>query len=339
MKAVRIEKPGDIGLVEIEKPKISHPREVLIKVVCGSICGSDIGIYKGTNSVATYPIIIGHEFGGVIEEVGSEAGPLKAGDLVAVDPVRSCGHCYACLHGRQNVCSSVKCVGVHMPGGFSEYVVVPAERANKVDPARISPELICLIEPYSIGVQVNSRGRVAKGDRVLVMGCGPAGLCIIQDAKARGAVIIASDIIDARLEVAKKMGASATVNVQKRDIREAVAEFTGGEGMPVVVDAACTVESFPLALDLACPAGRAVIMGLGAPMSQVAAVAVTKKELDVIGSRLNNYRFAEVIDGMERGIYNPELLRSHTFPLSDAVKAVNLVLNHPEEVRKVVLNF
>ncbi|MDR1535323.1 MAG: zinc-binding alcohol dehydrogenase family protein [Planctomycetota bacterium] len=339
MKAIRIDKPGDIGLVEVEKPKIANSREILIRVVCGSICGSDLGIFKGTNSVATYPIVIGHEFGGVVEEIGSEVTGIRPGDLVAVDPVRSCGHCYACRHGRQNVCAGVKCVGVHMPGGFSEFVTVPAERANKVDPERISPELVCLIEPYSIGVQVNTRGRIAKGDLVLVMGCGPAGLCIIQDARARGAVVLASDIIDARLEAALKMGAAAAVNVKKEDIRKAAADFSRGEGMPVVVDAACTVDSFPLALDLASPGGRAVIMGLGAAVSQVPAVAVTRKELDVIGSRLNNHRFEEVIAGMERGIYAPEFLRSHVFPLAEAVKAFDLALNHPEEVRKVVLKF
>ena len=339
MKAVRIDQPGSIALVDVEKPRVSHPREVVIRTTSGSICGSDLGIFKGTNSVATYPIVIGHEFGGEVVETGAEVKTVKVGDLVAADPVRSCGSCFACRNGRQNVCSSVKCVGVHMPGGFAEYVAIPEERAVKVNPAKISPDMVCLVEPYSIGVQVNSRGRVTKGDRVLVMGCGPAGLCIIQDAKARGAVVIASDIIDARLEAAKKMGASVAVNVKRDDIRKAVADFTNGEGMPVVVDAACTVESFPLALDLASAAGRAVIMGLSDKVSQVAAVAVTKKELDVIGSRLNNHRFAEVIDGMERGVYQPDLLRSHSFPASEAVKAFDLALNHPDEVRKVLLKF
>ncbi|MDR2391980.1 MAG: zinc-binding alcohol dehydrogenase family protein [Planctomycetota bacterium] len=339
MKAVRIDKPGSIALVDVEKPKLANSREVIIKVVSGSICGSDIGIFKGTNSVATYPIVIGHEFAGVVTEIGSEVTTLKEGDLVAVDPVRSCGHCYACTHGRQNVCSSVKCIGVHMPGGFAEFVAVPIDRAVKINPEKISPDLACLVEPYSIGVQVNTRGRVAKGDRVLVMGCGPAGLCIIQDAKARGAVVLAADIIDVRLDVAEKMGAAAVVNPKTGDIRKAVVDFTGGEGMPVVVDAACTVDSFPLALDLASAGGRAVIMGLGAAVSQVPAVAVTKKELDVIGSRLNNYRFAEAIDGFERGVYAPDLLRSHTYPLEKATEAVDLVLNHPDQVRKVTLNF
>lgn len=187
MKAIRVDKPGSLAIVEMDKPSIGNPREVLVKVTSASICGSDLGIYKGSNALAAYPVVIGHEYGGVVEAVGGLVESLRPGDLVAVDPVRPCGHCYPCTHGRENVCSNLEVCGVHLPGGFSEYVVAPAERAHKVDPARIPADLVCLVEPYSIGVQVNRRARIEKGDRVLVMGCGPAGLCIMQDAKARGA--------------------------------------------------------------------------------------------------------------------------------------------------------
>lgn len=338
MKAIQIEKPGKLDIVDIPKPQIG-PLEVLVKVTGGSICGSDIGIYKGTNSLASYPAVIGHEYGGFVTEVGALASGVKVGDLVAVDPVRVCGHCFACTHGRQNVCSTVKVTGVHLPGGFAEQVAAPADRVHKVNPARIPADRVSLVEPYSIGVQVNHRGRIAKGDRVLVMGCGPAGLCVMQDAKARGALVMMSDILDSRLAEAREMGADAVVNVKDRDINQAVMEWTEGEGMPVVVDAACTAASFPLALDLASPAGRVVILGLSATPSEIPSVAVTKKELEVIGSRLNNRRFPEVIDGMERGIYQPEKLRSHSFPLARVQEAFDLILEHPEQVRKVVLTF
>lgn len=339
MKAIRIEEPGKLEIVDIEKPKIANPLEVLVKITAGSICGSDVGIYKGTNSLATYPAIIGHEYGGFVEEVGAMVTDVKVGDLVAVDPVRICGHCYACRNGRQNVCRDVKCTGVHIPGGFAEYVVAPADRAHRVDPQRIPADMVSLVEPYSIGVQVNQRGRIVKNDKVLIMGAGPAGLCIMQDAKARGAYVVMSDIVDERLAFSREMGADQTVNPMKDDIRVVVDALTDGEGMPVVVDAACTVKSFPQALDLACPAGRVVVLGLGAAVSEVAAVAVTKKELDVIGSRLNNRRFPEVIESMARGFYAPDKLRSHAFAFADAQKAFDLVLNHPETVRKVVLTF
>ncbi|MCC8189925.1 MAG: zinc-binding alcohol dehydrogenase family protein [Planctomycetes bacterium] len=339
MKAIRIEEPGKLEIVDLPKPAVTDPTQVLVRVTAGSICGSDVGILKGTNSLATYPAIIGHEYGGFVEEVGSLVEGVKPGDLVAVDPVRPCGHCYACGHGRQNVCSTVKVTGVHVPGGFAEYVTAPGDRVHRVDPAAIPPDMISLVEPYSIGVQANSRGRVAKDDTVLVIGAGPAGLCILEEAKARGAFVVVSDIVDERLAYAREIGADATVNSRSEDIRSAVDRLTGGEGMAVVIDAACTVDSFPQALDLACPAGRVVVLGLGAAPSEVAAVAITKKELDVIGSRLNNRRFPEVIRTMARGLYRPDRLRSHTFPFTEAPAAFDLIRQHPESVRKVVLTF
>ncbi len=339
MKAVMITEPGKLTIADVPNPKRENPGDVLIKVTRGSICGSDVGIYKGTNSLATYPRIIGHEFGGVVEETGSACGNVKAGDLVAVDPVRVCGHCFACRNGRQNVCNTLEVTGVHRDGGFAEYVVAPASRVHKIDPSVIDKDLVCFVEPYSIGVQVNHRGRVAKNDRVLVMGCGPIGLCIMQDAKARGAMVLMSDILDSRLEEAKKMGADRVVNVAKADLREAVNEFASPEGMPVIIDAVCSVASFPLALDLACPAGRVVPLGLLSTPSQVASVAIVKKELDVIGSRLSNNRFPEVIESMANGWYNPERLCTQVFKFSEARQAFDLILEHPEKVIKVVLDF
>ena len=139
MKAVYVSKPYEISIVEVPKPEIREGNEVLIKVLCGGICGSDIGIFNGTNSLATYPRIIGHEFGGIVEEVGADVTDLKPGDHVAVDPVRSCGHCYACTHDRHNVCNTVEVVGVHRDGGFAESVVAPAADVDKVDTSKVDP--------------------------------------------------------------------------------------------------------------------------------------------------------------------------------------------------------
>lgn len=339
MKAVCIDKPGSLTIVDIPEPVIKRPDEVKVKVTCGSICGSDIGIYKGTNSLASYPRIIGHEYGGIVVEAGPLAVGVAAGDLVAVDPVRSCGTCFACRSGRRNVCSTLEVTGVHRDGGFVDYVVAPAADVHKVNPKKIPADLVCLVEPYSIGIQVNHRGRIGKNDRVLVMGCGPIGLCIMQDAKARGAMVMMSDILDSRLEEAKAMGADMVVNVATADLREAVSRFTGDECVPVVVDAVCSLTTFPQALDLACPAGRVVILGLLSAPSDVASVAITKKELDVLGSRLSNNRFPEAIESMVNGFYTPERLCSQRFHFTEAQQAVDLILGHPERVIKVVLKF
>ena len=339
MKAIVVSKPYEIKIADVEDPQIKSPDEVLIKVKNGGICGSDIGIYTGENSLATYPRIIGHEFGGEVIEVGPGVTRVKVGDKVAVDPVRSCGNCYACKNNRHNVCKSVKVTGVHLDGGFAQYVVAPENAVYKVDTTKISEDLLCLVEPYSIGMQVNYRGRISENDKVLVMGSGPIGIAVMQVAKYKGASVIITDIVDQRLERAKDMGADRTVNVLKEDLNQVVLEYTDGEGMPVVVDTVCSVKSFPQALDLACQAGRVLVLGLTNIPSEVAQVAITKKELDVIGSRLNNHRFAEVIEAFESRALNPEKMRTTTFHFTEIEKAIELIQNHPEQVCKVTLNF
>lgn len=339
MKAIIVDEPFKIRIAEVPKPTLSAPNQVLLKVTCGGICGSDIGIYNGTNSLATYPRIIGHEFGGEIVETGSEVKNVKVGDHVAVDPVRSCGTCYACTHGRHNVCKTVEVIGVHREGGFAEFVLLSEDAVYKIDTAIISKDLICLVEPYSIGVQVNYRADIQKGDKVLVMGSGPIGIAVMQAAKARGAQVMMTDLVDLRLMRAKDMGADQVVNVLTEDIVQKVLDFTDGEGMPVVVDTVCSLESLPQAMDLACPAGRVVSLGLTNKVSQIAQVAITKKELDVVGSRLNNHRFPETIKGIEDGALTPAKMRSRSFHFTEVEEAMKLIKEHPEEVCKVTLNF
>ena len=125
MKAIKVIEPFKVEIVDVPKPVIERKDDVIIRITSGGICGSDIGIYNGTNSLATYPRLIGHEFGGIVTEVGEAVTAVKPGDKVAVDPVRSCGHCYACRIGRHNVCSTLEVMGVHRDGGFAEYVSAP----------------------------------------------------------------------------------------------------------------------------------------------------------------------------------------------------------------------
>lgn len=339
MKAVMVHKPFDIQVVDIPKPEIKEDTDILIRVVSGGICGSDLGIFKGTNALATYPRIIGHEFGGIVEAVGAGVKSIKTGDCVAVDPVRPCGHCYACTHGRHNVCSTLEVVGVHRNGGFSEYVVAPEFATYKIDTAKVPKDLACLAEPYSIGVQVNHRGSIEKGDKLLVMGSGPIGICIMQVAKARGAQVMMTDLLDARLDRAKDMGADVVVNTGRESLEDAVSAFTGGEGMPVTVDSVCVPATLEQAVRLASPAGRIVSLGLLNKPFSPTMVDITKKELTICGSRLNNYRFPEVISLFESGAVTPSKLRTATYHFTDVAKAFKDIMEHPENVCKATLSF
>jgi len=339
MKAVVVKKPFEIEIMEVENPVISAGNEIIIKVISGGICGSDMGIYNGTNSLATYPRIIGHEFAGIVHEIGTDVTSVKVGDLVAVDPVNSCGVCFACKSGHHNVCGTLEVTGVHRDGGFAEFVKTTENNAYILDPSKIDPLNACLVEPYSIGMEVNHRGRITKGDKVLVMGAGPIGITIMQVAKASGAEVMMTDILNARLDRATDMGADKVVNVMNNSLEEAVNDFTDVQGMPVIADAVCSVKSIEEALHFAAPSGRIVTLGLLNKPSSIAQVDFTKKGVDVLGSRLNNYRFPEVINLFETHAVTPSKLITQTFHYTKIAEALDFIMSNQSEVCKVVVTF
>ncbi len=338
MKAIKVIEPFKLEIVEVEKPGIKDSEEVLVKIKAGGICGSDLGIYKGTNALATYPRIIGHEFAGVVEAIGKDVEGIEVGDKVAVDPVISCGECYACTHGRHNVCESLEVMGVHRDGGFCEYIVVNYKNLYKTS-KDICFETLCLVEPFTIAAQINSRGQIGGDDTVLIMGSGPIGLAALQVAKKNGAKVIVSDIIDNRLNMAKKMGADRVVNVKNEDLKIAIKEFTNNVGVNVIVDSACVQNSFEEAVEVTSPAGRIVIIGLMAQPSQIAQANITKKELTITGSRLSNYKFGDVIEWINAGEIKPELIRSHVYNYTEIEEAINVAMNNPQDVCKIVIKF
>ena len=335
MKAIKVIEPFKVEIVDVPKPVIEKKDDVIIRITSGGICGSDIGIYNGTNSLATYPRLIGHEFGGIVTEVGEAVTAVKPGDKVAVDPVRSCGHCYACRIGRHNVCSTLEVMGVHRDGGFAEYVSAPEANVHLFH----KESYLGLVEPFTIGVEVNRRGQITKEDKVLVMGSGPIGMTVMQVAKRNGAQVMMTDIVKERLEKAMAMGADQTVLVTEENLEERIMDFTDQEGIPVIVDTVCTPASFEQSVQLACPAGRIVVLGLKNQPSQIVMADITKKELTIVGSRLNNHCFDEVIEGFEDGTLHPEQLMTQTFNYKDIMKALTLIQEHPQDILKVVLKF
>ena len=338
MKAVLIRQPGTVELVDLPKPELEDDHDVIVRVRSGGICGSDVGIYLGTNALATYPRIIGHEFGGIVEAVGSAVSALAVGDQVAIDPTTvSATDSYAIRRGRYNVDHSLRVMGVHRDGGFAEYVRVPAQNAHRVS-TTIAPELLALVEPYSIGYQVCQRAEVGAGERMLVMGAGPIGSCIMQIAKGRGARVIIADRVPERLARARAAGADATVNMAEESLATRLLDFTDGEGIELIADAICRPETFISAIELAAPAGRIVCLSTAADLCPIPASEITKKELTIYGSRLTNNGFPPVIAAFEAGELDPSQLVSQRFPLAEIEQALRLVIEEPENTLKVMLD-
>ncbi|MDO4553823.1 MAG: alcohol dehydrogenase catalytic domain-containing protein [Lachnospiraceae bacterium] len=339
MKAVRIIKANDLQIVEMEKPVIGGEQNVLVKMKAAGICGSDVGIYHGTNAAATYPRVIGHEIVGVVEEVGPDVTKVKVGDRVIIDQVTACGHCYACSKNRPNVCGNLQVRGVHIDGGYREYIAV-----NETDcyllPDTLSDEDAVMIEPTTIAVQCCSRAQLEKEDSVLIIGAGALGSSILRIVKLyQPRKIIVADIDDAKLEEALKAGATDVVNSKTEDLVKRCHELTDGYGPTVSIDAACVKGSLLNALEATGNAGRVITMGFSVAPDEVNQFVITSKELDVRGSRLQNRKFQTVIDLVKEGKIDLTGSISHRFHFLDAQKAFDLVDSRDPSIRKIVLTF
>lgn len=338
MKAVQIEKPDVLKIIDMEKPVVTAEDNVLVKIKAAGICGSDVGIYHGTNAAATYPRVIGHEMVGEVVETAGNTERLKVGDRVIIDQVTSCGTCYACRKGRGNVCGNLKVRGVHIDGGYREYMAVP-EKDCYILPDTLSYEDAVMIEPTTIAIQSCSRAELCEEDTLLILGCGALGSSILRIARLSGAKIIVADVVDDKLQEALENGADYAINILKEDIAAKAREYTDGYGPTVSIDAACTKDSLATLLEVTGNAGRVITMGFSVSPTEVTQFKITSKELDVRGSRLQNKKFQDAIDLIKEGKLDLNGRVSHTFHFLDAQKAFDFNDSRDPSIRKIVLTF
>lgn len=283
MKAVQIVAPSDMKVVEIERPEL-HAGEVLVKIVYVGFCGSDLNTYLGRNPMVKLPVIPGHEVGAVIEEVGPDVpeGFCK-GMNVTVNPYTNCGKCASCRNGRVNACEHNETLGVQRNGVMCEYAILPW---TKVIPAGdLSPRDCALIEPMSVGFHAVSRGQVIDNDVVVVIGCGMVGMGAVIRSALRGATVIAVDLDDEKLAIARQAGASFVINSQTEDVRERVRQLTGGFGADVVIEAVGSPVTYVMAVDVVSFTGRVVCIGYAKSEVSFQTKYFVQKELDIRGSR------------------------------------------------------
>lgn len=338
MKAVQIVKPGELKVIDVEKPVLDEKNNVLVKMTAVGICGSDVGIYHGTNAAATYPRIIGHEMVGKVAEVGDSVKNLKAGDRVIINQVTSCGHCYPCRIGRGNVCDHLAVRGVHIDGGYQEFLSVP-ESDCYILPDSLTDEDAVMIEPTTIGIQASTRAELHKDDMLLIYGSGALGSSILKTARLICDHIMVADIQDDKLETARKNGAKYTINTLNENLVEKVKEYTEGHGATVSIDAVCNRDSLIQLLEATGNAGRVMTMGFSTSPTEINQFVITSKELDVRGSRLQNKMFGKAIKLIHEGKLDLSGSISHTFPLTKAQEAFDFVDSKDPSIRKIVLTF
>ena len=259
MKAVQIVNPSEMKVVELEKPTVGAG-EVLVRIKYVGFCGSDLNTFLGRNPMVKLPVIPGHEVGAVIEEVGPNVpAGFEKGMNVTLNPYTNCGKCASCRNGRVNACEHNETLGVQRNGVMCEYAVLPW---TKIIPAgNISPRDCALIEPMSVGFHAVSRAQVIDNEYVMVIGCGMIGIGAIVRAALRGATVIAVDLDDEKLELAKRVGASHVINSKTENVHERMQQITEGFGADVVIEAVGSPVTYVMAVDEVGFTGRVVCIG------------------------------------------------------------------------------
>lgn len=330
MKAIVKEEraPGAV-LREVPVPEIGD-QEVLIKVKATSICGTDLHIYtwdEWSQSRVKPPYVFGHEFAGVVVEKGKLVKNVEVGDHVSAETHIVCGHCPQCLTGQAHICANTEIIGVDRDGCFAEYVALPAENMWKNDPA-LPFDVASVQEPFGNAVHTVLAGDVA-GKTVAVIGCGPIGIMAVGVAKAAGASqVIAFDLNDYRLELAKEMGATTIVNSKKEDPLEVASRLTDGNGIDVI----CEMSGHPIAMDqgfkMVTNGGRVSILSLPVrPVEIDVTNDIVFKGITVQGiTGRKMYETWQQVSGLlSSGQVDVKPMITHHFPLEEFEKGFDLM--------------
>ena len=338
MKAIKYEKPWNVACVEQDKP-VCGKGQALIRIMTAGICGSDIGAFRGTNGLVSYPRVIGHELAGIIEEIDEENNPkgFKVGDRVIVDPYLYCGHCYPCSIGRTNCCTDLHVLGVHVDGGMAEYFTHPADMLVKM-PDDMDWTLAAMAEPLTISLHGVHRGSLKAGEYVAIYGAGTIGVLAAMAAEAYGAHAIIIDLVQERLDFAKSVGVEYTINSGKEDVVSRIAEITDGNMAQLVMECTGANVCIRQTLDIVSNAGRITFTGWPKNETSIPTDVITKKEVDIRGARTSAGEFEEAIDLIMSGKVDIRKILTKTVTMDEAPETIIDIEKNPGNYLKVVVN-
>ncbi|MDX9978504.1 MAG: zinc-binding alcohol dehydrogenase family protein [Lentisphaeria bacterium] len=336
MKALAITAVERTAFLDIPEP-VPKPDEVLLQVRLVGYCGSDLNTYRGRNPLVSYPRIPGHEIAATVAATGAEVpDEWKVGTPVTLLPYTSCGACTACRAGRFNCCRYNQTLGVQRDGAATEYLAVPWRKLF-TSPS-LSLRELALVEPLTVGVHATERAQAGPEDRVLVLGCGAIGLGAVAGAAFRGAQVVAVDIDEGKLALARRAGASAVINSRTSDLHERVQEWTNGEGPEVVIEAIGLPVTFRAAVDEVAFAGRVVYIGYAKEPVEYETKLFVQKELDIRGSRnATPGNFRTVIRLLEAGTFPVDEFVTRVYPFAAGGQALADWNANPLAVTKLMI--
>lgn len=338
MKAVYMEKPWNIEISDVQMPEPKEG-EALLRVKSAGICGSDIGAFRGTNGLVSYPRIIGHEIAGeVISIPENNKNGIKPGDRVIVDPYLYCGHCYPCSIGRTNCCVDLKVLGVHVDGGMAEYFCHPADMLLKV-PDDMPWDIIPLAEPLTIALHGIHRLNLKAGEHIAINGAGPIGLLAAMVALHYGAEPIMIDLVKERLDFAKSLGVQYTINLREEDLVEKVSEYTNGRMAECVMEASGANSAIRATLDIVSHAGRIALTGWPKQETPIPTDMITRKEVDVRGARTSAGEFPEAIELIYHQKVDARRILTKVISIDEVPETIRDIEKNPGNYMKVNILF
>ena len=340
MKALVYYGAGDIRYEDVETP---NPKadEVLLKVKAVSICGSDLAGYRGINPMRVGPLIMGHEFAGEVAVVGDSVTNVKVGDKVGVITNLFCGHCAACKAGLTNICENRLIIGTTMKAGsyngaMADYLVAPAAKLFPLSGKHSFSEY-SLLEPLSTALRGAKLAGDLTGKTVSVIGCGPIGLLAIMCVKLFGAkTIVAVDVLDKRLEMAKRCGATDVLNA-KEDLYAFTRQLTNDAGVDVVYDAVGSASTVNLGVDIVRLGGKVIWVGLVQPKIEFEYKHAVTKEIDFKGIYLYTTEMEEGLHLLESGKLNLGQIITSEYPMSEGPRIFKELTSADAKDIKVIL--
>jgi threonine 3-dehydrogenase len=333
MRALVKTGPGaGMELREVPQPAFG-PSEVLIRVHAAGVCGTDLHIWEWdawASGRLKPPVVIGHEFAGTIERLGAEAaaeGLLQVGDLVTAEGHIVCGHCLSCRSGNAHLCSRTRIIGVDRDGAFADYIAMPASNVIRLD--GIPVEIGAIMDPLGNAVHTVLEGEGLAGSAVFILGCGPIGCFACGVARAAGAsLVVASDLNDMRLELARRMGAQVTLNPARDDVLARVRELTGGDGADLVCEMSGHPAGHAQAFAAARLGGRVNMLGTPSRPTEVDfARDVIFKGLTLYGvtGRKMYQTWDRMVRFLRTGQLDPRPVITHRFPLEQIADAIGVI--------------
>ena len=340
-KAIFMQGTNNMIIKDVPIPELTD-KDVLIRIDTVGICGSDVHYYqhgKIGDFVVEGDFILGHECAGEVVEVGKEVKHLVIGDRVTLEPGKTCGKCEFCKGGKYNLCPDVEFFATPpYHGVFTNYVSHPEDMCFKL-PDHVSYVEGALVEPLAVGLHASDQGGVKLGDTVVIFGTGCIGLVTILACKAKGAAkIIVVDILNNRLEIAKKIGATDIINAKFADVIKTIEALTEGKGANVVIDTAGAEVTVKQTADVVKRGGTIVLVGM-TPKDEVEfnfmKLMGKEGQLKTIFRYRNLYPVA--INAIASGVINVKDIISHEFNFEDTKKAFDYVVENASDVVKAVI--